>query len=76
MTHTIDNRWSFNNIFRLIFRHAAARMFNAAGIPTSLVLDCAVGAAMEIADLCIVGAEGVMENGGIVNKVIRNHMQD
>ena len=28
-----------------------------------------MGMAMEMVDLCIVGAEGVMENGGIVNKV-------
>ncbi len=30
-----------------------------------------MGVAMESVDLCIVGAEGVMENGGIVNKVHR-----
>ena len=28
-----------------------------------------MGAIMEEVDLCLVGAEGVMENGGIVNKV-------
>jgi translation initiation factor eIF-2B subunit alpha len=38
-------------------------------VPARVVLDCGVGPAMESADLCIVGAEGVMENGGIVNKV-------
>ena len=31
-----------------------------------------MGMAMEMVDLCIVGAEGVMENGGIVNKVCVN----
>lgn len=50
----------------------AVKMFTAAGIPASLILDCAVGSAMEIVDLCIVGAEGVMENGGIINKVNQN----
>mmetsp|Transcript_16836 Transcript_16836/g.25317 ORF Transcript_16836/g.25317 Transcript_16836/m.25317 type:complete len:317 (+) Transcript_16836:66-1016(+) len=48
--------------------HQAAAVYSAAGIPTSLVADCAVGIAMEGTDLCIVGAEGVMENGGVVNK--------
>lgn len=47
----------------------AAERYAAAGIPTSLILDCAVGSVMDQVDLCLVGAEGVMENGGIVNKV-------
>lgn len=34
-----------------------------------MILDAAVGACMEEVDMCLVGAEGVMENGGIVNKV-------
>ncbi len=55
----------------LFVSREAARMFNAAGIPTTLIYDCAVGTAMETIDLCIVGAEGVMENGGIVNKVFK-----
>jgi len=49
--------------------YAAARQFIEAGIPTKVILDCAVGALMEQVDLCIVGAEGVMENGGIINKL-------
>lgn len=49
--------------------YEAARVFSAAGIPTSIILDCAVGSAMEKVDLVLVGAEGVMENGGIVNKL-------
>ena len=32
-------------------------------------MDSAVGAAMERVDICIMGAEGVSENGGIVNKI-------
>lgn len=36
-----------------------------------MVLDSGVGAAMEGVDLCLVGSEGVMENGGIINKVGR-----
>jgi translation initiation factor eIF-2B subunit alpha len=47
----------------------AAKVFADAGIPTTVVLDSAVGYVMEKVDLVIVGAEGVVENGGIVNKI-------
>jgi translation initiation factor eIF-2B subunit alpha len=47
----------------------AAQKFVDAGIPTTVISDNAVGHVMDRVDLCIVGAEGVMENGGIVNKV-------
>jgi len=46
-----------------------AELFSSKGIPTRVVLDSGVGAAMEGVDLCLVGSEGVMENGGIVNKI-------
>lgn len=52
-----------------LYRQKAAAIFVEAGIPTLLIADCAVGTFMERVDLCIVGAEGVMENGGVVNKV-------
>jgi len=39
------------------------------GVPAAVVLDAAVGAAMERADLVLCGAEGVVENGGVVNKI-------
>ncbi|KAF1332928.1 Translation initiation factor eif-2b subunit alpha, partial [Globisporangium splendens] len=39
------------------------------GIPTTMILDSAVGFYMEQSDMVIVGAEGVVENGGIVNSV-------
>jgi translation initiation factor eIF-2B subunit alpha len=48
---------------------AAAKVLAKAGIPVSIILDSAVGYYMEQVDLCVVGAEGVVENGGIVNKV-------
>ena len=47
----------------------AAKVFIDAGIPTTVILDAAVGKYMEHCDLCLVGAEMVMENGGIVNKL-------
>ena len=39
------------------------------GVPCTVVLDAAVASAMERADLVLVGAEGVVENGGVINKV-------
>ncbi|MES1911695.1 MAG: hypothetical protein MHM6MM_004090 [Cercozoa sp. M6MM] len=39
------------------------------GVPCEIVSDAAVGAAMETADLCVCGAEAILENGGIVNRV-------
>lgn len=41
----------------------------AAAIKSKVILDSAVGFIMEKIDLVIVGAEGVVESGGIVNKV-------
>eukprot|EP00271_Cylindrocystis_brebissonii_P014633 TRINITY_DN36065_c0_g1_i1.p1 TRINITY_DN36065_c0_g1~~TRINITY_DN36065_c0_g1_i1.p1 ORF type:complete len:313 (-),score=63.31 TRINITY_DN36065_c0_g1_i1:262-1200(-) len=38
-------------------------------VPVTLVLDAAVGFVMERVSMVLVGAEGVMENGGIVNKL-------
>ncbi|CAI2348384.1 unnamed protein product [Caenorhabditis sp. 36 PRJEB53466] len=39
------------------------------GIPTVLVLDSCVGYIMERMQAVIIGAEGVMETGGIINKI-------
>ena len=41
----------------------------ALGVPTTVVLDTAVAYYMERVDVVLVGAEGVMENGGIINRV-------
>lgn len=38
-------------------------------IPCTLILDSAVGYIMESIDMVMVGAEGVVESGGIINKV-------
>lgn len=40
-----------------------------AHIPCTLILDSAVGYIMEQIDFVMVGAEGVVESGGIVNKI-------
>lgn len=65
-SHHISTRFSPHHTHRSL---ECARLFADRGIPTKVVLDAAVAAVMEEVDLCLVGAEGVMENGGIVNKV-------
>lgn len=49
--------------------HNTARALQEAGIPARLILDAAMGHAMEKAELVLVGAEAVVENGGILNKI-------
>ncbi|KAI0226293.1 Translation initiation factor eIF-2B subunit alpha [Lamellibrachia satsuma] len=39
------------------------------GIPVIIILDAAIGYIMEKVDFVLVGAEGVVESGGIINKV-------
>lgn len=42
------------------------------GISCTLILDSSMGYIMEQVDMVMVGAEGVAESGGIINKVINN----
>jgi translation initiation factor eIF-2B subunit alpha len=49
--------------------YTTAKEMKEAGIPVTVILDSAIGYVMEKVGLVIVGAEGVVENGGIVNKV-------
>lgn len=39
------------------------------GVSCTLILDSAVGYILEKVDMVLVGAEGVAESGGIINKV-------
>lgn len=48
---------------------AAAKMLKNANIPTTVVLDSAMGFAMERVSMVLVGAEGIVENGGVINKI-------
>jgi translation initiation factor eIF-2B subunit alpha len=48
---------------------ASAQALKQAGVPVTVVLDAAAAYVMERVDLVLVGAEGVVENGGIVNKL-------
>ncbi|KAK9729757.1 translation initiation factor eIF-2B subunit alpha [Basidiobolus ranarum] len=47
----------------------AAKVLREAGIPTTIILDTAVGYIMEKVDAVFVGAEGVVENGGVINQI-------
>ena len=51
------------------YSRKCAHVLAEAGILATLIPDSAIGYAMEKADMVIVGAEGVVENGGIVNKI-------
>uniref|UniRef100_A0A8C2IUX6 Translation initiation factor eIF2B subunit alpha n=2 Tax=Cyprinus carpio TaxID=7962 RepID=A0A8C2IUX6_CYPCA len=46
-----------------------AQKLRKLNIPVMVVLDAAVGYIMEKVDLVIVGAEGVVESGGVINKI-------
>lgn len=49
-------------------RKAVASLVKA-GIPATLIVDSAVGYVMSKVDCVLVGAEGVVENGGLINMV-------
>ncbi|XP_007570922.1 translation initiation factor eIF2B subunit alpha isoform X1 [Poecilia formosa] len=49
-------------------RHMAEAL-KKLNVPVTVVLDAAVGYVLEKVDLVIVGAEGVVESGGIINKI-------
>jgi len=51
---------------------AAQFYCDQAHIPCTVVLDSAMGYVMDEIDIVLVGAEGVVENGGIVNKMGTN----
>lgn len=46
-----------------------AETLSNAGIPVSLIHDAAIGFVMERVHMVMVGAEGVVESGGIINKI-------
>merc|ERR1711990_30317 len=45
------------------------KILEKAGVQTTVILDSAVAYIMERVDVVLVGAEGVVENGGIINKI-------
>lgn len=59
-------------LIHLSYRLQAVDYLREAGIPCRAVLDSAVGYIMDKVDMVFVGAEGVVENGGVINKVRRS----
>ncbi|KAJ1734697.1 translation initiation factor eIF-2B subunit alpha [Coemansia biformis] len=47
----------------------AAAELQRLGVPCEVILDAAVGYIMEKVDMVLVGAEGVVESGGLINKI-------
>ena len=47
----------------------AAKVYSDARIPTTVMLDSVIGYMMERENLVVVGAEGVVDNGGTFNKM-------
>ncbi|KAJ2718679.1 translation initiation factor eIF-2B subunit alpha [Coemansia sp. Benny D115] len=47
----------------------AAKELQQLGVPCEIILDAAVGYIMEKVDMVLVGAEGVVESGGLINKI-------
>ncbi|XP_032899769.1 translation initiation factor eIF-2B subunit alpha isoform X2 [Amblyraja radiata] len=47
----------------------SAESLKKLNIPVTVILDASVGYIMEKVDLLLVGAEGVVESGGIINKI-------
>ncbi|NXY25253.1 EI2BA factor, partial [Atrichornis clamosus] len=55
-------------------RQKMAKALRKLNIPVTVILDAAVGYIMEKVDLVLVGAEGVVESGGIINKIGTNQI--
>ncbi|KFW65125.1 Translation initiation factor eIF-2B subunit alpha, partial [Pygoscelis adeliae] len=58
----------------LINLQKMAKALRKLNIPVTVILDAAVGYIMEKVDLVLVGAEGVVESGGIINKIGTNQI--
>jgi translation initiation factor eIF-2B subunit alpha len=55
--------------FYFIFSQQMCDELEKEGIECTLILDTAIGYIMESIDMVLVGAEGVVESGGIINRV-------
>ncbi|CAG8439152.1 13292_t:CDS:2, partial [Acaulospora colombiana] len=52
-----------------LFRIRATKLLLKAGVPATVIYDAAVGYIIDKVDAVFVGAEGVVENGGLINAV-------
>ncbi|KAK0096722.1 hypothetical protein PV326_004582 [Microctonus aethiopoides] len=73
MKHAMAN----NKIFHVYVTHSAPNNsgkvmyedLKKLGVPCTLILDSAVGYILEQVDMVMIGAEGVTESGGVINKI-------
>lgn len=56
----------------IFFREEMCQNLTKLGISCTVILDSAVGYVMEKVDMVMIGAEGVAEGGGVINKVHEN----
>ena len=47
----------------------AVKVLREFAIPAEVILDAAIGHYMQTVDLVLVGAEGIVENGGLINQI-------
>ncbi|NWH59175.1 EI2BA factor, partial [Geococcyx californianus] len=59
---------------QVLIKQKMAKALRKLNIPVTVILDAAVGYIMEKVDLVLVGAEGVVESGGIINKIGTNQI--
>ena len=57
------------HVFSIYIRNDMMGELQSCGIPCTVILDSAVGYIMGQVDSVMFGAEGVVESGGIINKV-------
>lgn len=62
-------KWGFNVYFVAYQRLLFAEDLKKIGISVTVILDAAVGSIMERINFVLLGAEGVVESGGIINKI-------
>ncbi|KAL0965751.1 hypothetical protein UPYG_G00285240 [Umbra pygmaea] len=61
-------RSAHESLERGVARRQMAEALKRLNVSITVVLDAAVGSVLKV-DLVLVGAEGVVENGGIINKI-------
>lgn len=58
--------------FLSMSRQEMCQNLSKLGVSCTLILDSAMGYVMEQVDMVMVGAEGVAESGGVINKVLQS----
>ncbi|KAJ2998250.1 Translation initiation factor [Globomyces sp. JEL0801] len=64
-----SNGGYMNDFILTLFSSKAVLELRKANIPAALISDAAIGYIMEKVDFVLVGAEGIVRNGGIINQI-------